>query len=79
MTRVHAIGERCAPRAETFLSSQLRESASYLKDAGWSETATLLLAAADEIERLRAQVAAPEADMPPSGARETKDAEFNHA
>ena len=38
---------------ETFLSSQLRESSPYLVDAGFRETAKLLLAAADEIEMLR--------------------------
>ena len=38
---------------ETFLSSQLRESSPYLVDAGFRETAKLLLAAADEIEILR--------------------------
>jgi hypothetical protein len=37
----------------TYLSAQLRESAPYLRDAGWGQTATLLLAAADEIETLR--------------------------
>jgi hypothetical protein len=42
----------------TFLSTQLRESAPYLKDAGFRQTATLLLAAADEIETLQARLAA---------------------
>ena len=42
----------------TYLSAQLRESAPYLQDAGWRQTADLLLAAADEIETLRAQLAA---------------------
>ena len=37
----------------TYLSAQLRESAPYLRDAGWRQTADLLLAAADEIEALR--------------------------
>ena len=41
----------------TYLSAQLRESAPYLQDAGWRQTADLLLAAADEIETLRAQQA----------------------
>ena len=40
----------------TYLSAQLRESAPYLRDAGWRETAILLTVAADEIEQLRAQV-----------------------
>src|SRR5262245_15357799 len=37
----------------TYLSAQLRESAPYLRDAGWRQAADLLLAAADEIETLR--------------------------
>lgn len=41
---------------ETFLSAQLRESAPYLRDAGWRQTADLLIAAAAEIESLRNQV-----------------------
>ena len=46
----------------TYLSAQLRESAPYLRDAGWRQTADLLLAAADEIETLRAQQATEDAD-----------------
>ena len=46
----------------TYLSAQLRESAPYLQDAGWRQTADLLLAAADEIETLRAQQATEDAD-----------------
>ena len=38
---------------ETYLSAQWREAAPYLKDSGWRKTATLLLAAADQIERLQ--------------------------
>jgi hypothetical protein len=41
----------------TYLSTQLRETAPYLKDAGWRQSATLLLAAADEIERLQQRLA----------------------
>ena len=40
----------------TFLSSQLRESAPYLQDEGWDQTAQLLLAAAAEIECLQTQL-----------------------
>ena len=40
----------------TFLSSQLRESAPYLQDEGWDQTAQLLLAAAAEIESLQTQL-----------------------
>jgi hypothetical protein len=36
----------------SFITAQLRESVPYLKDAGWHETAKLLLAAAAEIELL---------------------------
>jgi hypothetical protein len=39
-----------------YLSAQLRVSAPYLGDAGWQQTATLLMLAADEIEQLRAQL-----------------------
>ena len=45
----------------TYLSAQLREPAPYLRDAGWRQTADLLLAAADEIETLRAQQARDDA------------------
>ena len=41
----------------SYLSTQLMESAPYLKDAGWRETATLLIAAAAEIEELKQRVA----------------------
>jgi hypothetical protein len=41
----------------TYLSAQLRESAPYLRDIGWRETADLLIAAAAEIEELRSQLA----------------------
>jgi hypothetical protein len=42
----------------SYLSAQLRESAPYLRDVGWRQTAELLIAAADEIEQLRSQLAA---------------------
>ena len=48
-----------------YLSAQLRESAPYLKDAGWHETAILIAAAADEIEALRQRVAELEGDRQP--------------
>lgn len=41
----------------TYLTAQLRESAPYLGDAGFRETASLLLAAANEIESLNARLA----------------------
>jgi hypothetical protein len=44
-------------KIQTYLSAQLRESAPYLKDAGFRQTATLLLAAADEIETLQQRLA----------------------
>ena len=40
-----------------YLSAQLRESAPYLKDAGWHQVATLIIVAADEIETLRQRLA----------------------
>jgi len=61
---------------ESFLSAQLRESAPYLEDIGYRETARLLSAAADEIDMLRAIVArhVPEFDINRHRANEnTKD------
>jgi hypothetical protein len=48
----------------TFLSSQLRESAPYLRDDGWDQTAQLLLAAAAEIEYLAQLAETKPADAP---------------
>jgi hypothetical protein len=50
-----------------YLTAQQRESAPYLRDAGWHQAAQLLVAAADEIEALRAQLraAATSADQYP--------------
>lgn len=48
-----------------YLSAQLRESAPYLKDAGWHDTAVLMTAAADEIEALRQRLAELESDSAP--------------
>jgi len=48
----------------TYLSAQLRESAPYLRDAGWRQTADLVIAAAQEIESLRSQLAAATFDTP---------------
>jgi hypothetical protein len=48
-----------------YLSAQLRESAPYLKDAGWHDTAILMTAAADEIETLRQRIAELESDSTP--------------
>ena len=50
---------------ETFVSTQCRESAPYLRDVGYQVTAKLLLAAAAEIEMLHALVAqhAPKQDF----------------
>ena len=48
-----------------YLSAQLRESAPYLKDAGWRDTAVLMTAVADEIEALRERIAELEADTAP--------------
>lgn len=55
----HSTASEIGPMSKaTYLSAQLRESVPYLQDAGWRQTADLLLAAADEIETLRAQLAA---------------------
>ena len=49
----------------SYLSAQLRESAPYLRDSGWRETATLLTLAADEIEQLRSCVVGLKNTTPP--------------
>jgi hypothetical protein len=53
-----------AVKQATYLSAQLRESAPYLRDIGWRDSATLLTLAADEIEELRARVFALENASP---------------
>jgi len=40
----------------TYLTTQLRDSAPYIREAGWAQTAELLIAAAAEIEGLNSQV-----------------------
>ena len=55
----------------TYLSAQLRDSAPYLRDIGWRETATLITWAADEIEELRARVFELENTPPPGALRHT--------
>ena len=40
----------------TYLTTQLRDSAPYVREAGWAQTAELLMAAAAEIESPRSQV-----------------------
>ena len=63
---------------ETFLASQLRDSAPYLEDAGYRETAKLLQAAADEIDMLHALVArhVPELDLHRDRANENMQEEL---
>jgi hypothetical protein len=43
----------CLMTKANFITGQLRDSAAYLNDAGFRETAKLVLAAAEEIEQLR--------------------------
>jgi hypothetical protein len=50
----------------TFLTTQLRESASYLQDEGFRQTADMVIAAADEIEALRAMLDDTLADSEPA-------------
>jgi hypothetical protein len=47
------------------LAAQLRESAPYLKDIGWEDTAKLVLLAADEIEGLRKRIPACDTEIRP--------------
>jgi hypothetical protein len=56
----------------TCLSTQLRETAPYHMDAGWRQTATLLLAAADEVETLQQRLAC---DMEAPLSHQSGDAE----
>ncbi len=44
-------------RCPLAIAAQLRESADYLSDVGWRQTADLMVAAAQEIEDLRRKVA----------------------
>ena len=53
----------------TALVTTLRESCGYLRDAGYRQTAQLMVAAADEIERLTRRVQALEAGGEPPTAR----------
>ncbi|MEA3095669.1 MAG: hypothetical protein QOJ04_7011 [Caballeronia sp.] len=62
--------------APNYLTTQLRESAPYLKDAGWHQTATLVTAAADEIEALRALVEELTLRAPVAEANENKHQEW---
>jgi hypothetical protein len=43
-------------RSSSFLVQELRESHPYLTDGGWHQVAKLMIAAADEIERLQGRV-----------------------
>jgi hypothetical protein len=56
----------------TALVAALRESCGYLQDAGYRQTARLLVAAADEIDQLRERLRALEA------ARETTHGSAGH-
>lgn len=55
---------------QTVLSTALRESCGYLEDAGYHETARLMVLAADEIERLNARLSALEAACPAPDSRQ---------
>ena len=54
---LHRVGDESM---STALATALRESCGYLRDAGYRETARLLVAAADEIEALRRRLQALE-------------------
>ena len=56
----------------TYLTTQLRQSAPYSKDAGWQQSARLLVAAADEIEALRLRVEELTLDAPAAQANENE-------
>ena len=61
---------------EGFLTAQLRKSAPYLIDAGFRETATLVKAAADEIDLLRSLLrkSMPDSDLDRHRANENEAA-----
>ena len=61
----HLIASSTRMGKPNYLSTQLRESAPYLKDAGWRDTAALMTAAADEIEALRQRIAELESNAAP--------------
>jgi len=48
------------------LSRELRESCRYLRDGGWHQTAALMIAAANEIDRLGTRVTQLEGSSSPS-------------
>jgi nucleoside-specific outer membrane channel protein Tsx len=50
-----------AAKSSKFLIRELRESQPYLADEGWHQVASLMLAAADEIEQLHARIGELEA------------------
>jgi hypothetical protein len=54
----------------TYLTAQLRESAPYLRDAGWHQTAELVCEAADELETLRGLVKKLTPEAPAAQANE---------
>jgi hypothetical protein len=56
----------------TYLTTQLRESAPYLRDAGWHQTAKLVSAAADELEALGLLVEELTPDAPAVQANENE-------
>ena len=68
---LHGVGD---DSMATALVTALRESCGYLRDAGYRETARLLVAAADEIEALRERLQAferpgPKAPGPAHGSQ----------
>jgi len=60
----------------TYLTAQLRDSAPYLKDAGWHRTAKLVCEAADELEALRALLTQLTPQAPPEANENVEDYEL---
>jgi hypothetical protein len=52
LTRQASVGDVVPPGMSAYLAQELRDSHPYLRDKGWHNVARLMLAAADEIDRL---------------------------
>jgi len=56
LNRGVAADRAAVSRADNLLTSELRESSPYLADEGWYHVAQLMIAAANEIDRLNGRI-----------------------